>query len=127
MTLELDPDMFRAFIEKKKKFYSDAGSYVSVIVLADELEDPITNRFFQGKLSDLVTYNTDRHGKLRMYLAGVKTMFTDKLTPEHSMWVLDGQMVDVPSGTVTPKPGPGAPPNGGTPIAASADVLRKAA
>lgn len=117
VNVSLDADAFRAFIQQRRKSYMDHGSYAHVIVLGSELEDLITNLFFQGKLSDLVSYNTDRHGKIRMYLDGVKVMFTDNLDLFHSFWVLDGHPLKLPDGTVTPTTGPGRPPDGGTPIA----------
>ncbi len=118
-TITMDPVDFTAFIRVRKQFYNSLGSYPSVIILPDELEDLIVHHFFAGKLSDLVTYNTDRHGKIRMYLAGVKTMFSDKVALGNSLWVLDAHEVQLPDGTVTPTTGPGAPLGGGTPIAAA--------
>lgn len=119
-SISLDPEDFKKFITVRKRQYSDLGSYVSLIVLSTEMEGLIDGLFFKGKLSDLVTYNTDRHGKIRMFLAGVKTKFTTKLPIESSLWVLDGKPTDTHNGTVTPSTGPGAPLGGGTPIAIAA-------
>ncbi len=126
-TISLDPGDFRAFILGRKKSYEAVGSYVSVIVLGDEAEELITHAFFQGQLSDLVTYNTDRQGKIRMYLAGVKTMFSSKIDAYHSLWVLGSDVPPLPNPVVTPPAGPGSFPTGGTPGAVRVTEYAKAA
>lgn len=115
--LSIDPDQFRKFILGRKRSYEDLGGYASCIVLSAEVEPLIEHLFFKGKLSDLVTWNTDRSGKIRMFLAGVKTRFTTKVDVFHSLWILGSDVPPVPNPEVTPTTGPGSPLGGGTPIA----------
>jgi len=117
-SLSLDPTEFKKFIYTRKNQYNDLGSYPTCVVLGKDMDVMIHGEFFKGNLSELVTFNTDRSGNIRMFLAGIKVMFTDKLGPYDSMWVLDKYCHKLPDGTVSPTTSPGGRPT--NPPAASA-------
>lgn len=116
-TLQLIPREFEDFIIIRHAQYKELGSYPTMVCLCSELEDVLTSMFFNGHLRKVVTFNTDSKGKIRMFLDGIKTMFTSKLDPYHTFWVLDSKPPVPPDGAVTPTTGPGNFPTGGTPAA----------
>lgn len=114
-TVELDAAGFRAMVVSRKAAYEELGSYPTCIVLPTDLEPLIQHQFFRGKLNDIVAFNTDSKGVLRMYLAGIKTMFHDSIFIGHTVWVLDQYPPKPTDGAVTPpsntpEPRPPTPP-----------------
>ncbi len=107
---------FRNFLKHVKTNYQP--SYVHVLVLNPSMEVSLTRAFFKGQLSDVLKYAQDRHGKIRMYLDGIRTMFTTGVAEGRFLVVLDAKEAELPDGTFTHNGGPGPDDNGGaTPVA----------
>ncbi len=120
VTVTLEPKDLKEYIRHVKKFTNAKGMSLDVIILSEDQEPLIHNSFFQGHLNDFVSFNTDRHGKLHMFLDHVKVRFTNKTDLFHPLFVLSNGPQKVPPTEVNPATGPGGSgPSGGTPIAAA--------
>lgn len=98
--LEMDPKVFSQWVRKLAETYHPD---LEVLVLSEDEESLIHYHFFRGELNDVVKYQTDKNGVIRMYLAGIKTMFSPRITVSRPLMVFAGYK---PKNTnpVCPKP-----------------------
>lgn len=116
--LSMNPEAFSMWVFRLHESFPD----IEVIVMSTDEETLIAHHFFKGDLNDVVKYDTDSRGKIHMYLAGIRTMFTDRCTVNRPLFVVKGfkPANGKPNGPnpVFPTTGPGGPHNGGTPVGA---------
>ncbi len=112
--LELDVEDFIGWL---RMLPGQLGKDLVGLVMSTEMKALIEAAFFAGKLNDWVTFNTDKAGKIRMHLAGIKTVFTDKLTVGRNLLIVDGHLGRGGDNPVSPLTGGGPEgPEGGTPV-----------
>ncbi len=116
IVVTIEPAELKKYIIGAKTFCNVRGMSLDLIILSNDQESMIDAAFWSGEFNGFLTHHTDRHGKIRTYLDGVRVRFTDKTDLFHPLFLMsDGPQKTPPDG-VTPKVGPGGGGNGGTPI-----------
>lgn len=87
--LKLDAEAFKGYITGRLQALRREGTYVHAIYLPNEMKEFLRDNLLNGGLTGVLSYSTNRHGKVVPYLYGIRCEFVDRELSHPDWFVTD--------------------------------------